>query len=96
MHFNTIKEFLKSFRTFVSENPTAYIKIKDDPRNLRIGFEAILDEGPNQEWTLPISQIKKGTHDLDQNIIKDYFKACVTLNEAEADYVNMFAGTKVR
>lgn len=94
MLYQDLESFIAAMKKFGTEN-SVYFRVKDNPRQLQIGFEAITDNEP-QEFHLPISKWKNSSAFTEEQnqIIKKYLHARVAMNEAEAAYVNLFTGQK--
>lgn len=101
MHFNNMKDFLDSIRLFMKNNPTAFLQRADEPKQLRVGFEAVTDTPNNDgtKWTISIIKFKEveGILNLqEQKIVKKHYTTSVAYSKAEAKYINMIAGMQVR
>ena len=102
MLYDSLEYFIKAIRVFKEKHPTTAIVIRDDYKNLRIGFEAILDKDVGDdtatEWTLPLSKFKaEATNVLTVNeyeAIKKFMALRTEYNKAQEDYLNAFTGVK--
>lgn len=94
MLFQDLESFIAAMKKFGAEN-SVYFRVRDNPRQLQIGFEAITDNDP-QEFYLPISKLKNSSSFTEEQnqIVKKYFHARVAMDQAEAAYVNLFTGQK--
>jgi hypothetical protein len=94
MHFNSMKELLTDLRSFMKDNPSAYLSIKDNPNELRVGFEAITDD-TTKCWTCALSKVKNddGAFSNDEKkIVQEFFDARVAYNVAMGKYLRLISG----
>lgn len=93
--FSNLADFIKEMKDFKNKNPTCYIQVKNKPRQLLNGFEAILDDESTVEWYLPLSKMREYNDQFsgaDLEITKNFFKLTVELSEAQRKFVKLFTG----
>lgn len=100
MLYDSLENFVGALRAFKEKHPKTAIVLKDDYKNLRIGFEAIVDKDVSDdtatEWSLPLSKFKAEAANVltvnEDAVIKRFLALRAEYNEAEKDYLNAFTG----
>ena len=92
-----MKEFLDVVRSFTAKDPDIFWQVKDDPRRLRVGLEAITNGDGAHHFTIGMGKtVDKDKNELsseDHKILSDYYSAKVAFDEAEKKYIEMLTGT---
>jgi hypothetical protein len=95
MKFNTMQEMLDSIRTFVKENPTAFIEVSDIPELLQLGFKATNDDGSTEVWSVPMVRVKKedALSNEEHQVLQQFANARLEYRKAEKAYLSMITGS---
>lgn len=90
-HYNNLQEFLVAVRNFNKENPNIHWEIHNEPKNLRVGLSAIIDNIDSKEiFTLNLGKLRSDSWSKeDERKIKRAFAVKAELYKAEKEYVNL-------
>lgn len=95
MNYENLSELVADMREFCKSNE-CYIQVKDIPKELKMGFEAITDGGNgNKEWTIRLMAFRKDCDTVfsktENDMIANFFAKRVEFNNAEKEYLNVFS-----